>query len=234
MTGRGQNDFVRLPGFAARLYGSLTRTSAIQQQHREIASDLASRLDRGRVLDVGTGPGYLLLGLHRLNPAFELFGLDISPAMVDLAQRNLSGLAPEIRVGAIQQTDFADDFFDLITCTGSFYLWDQPQDCLNEVYRILRPGRQAVLFETYRDCDRKSVASAIAANLRHENPLRRAVARRLFTKQLEITYRTSEIAAIISETRFAFSHTIERISLARVPAWLRITLTKSAQPTSAD
>jgi hypothetical protein len=79
MTGRGQDDFVRFPGFAARLYGNLTRGRAVQQQHREIASDLALRIRRGRVLDVGTGPGYLLIELYHLNPLSNCSG-STSPA----------------------------------------------------------------------------------------------------------------------------------------------------------
>jgi ubiquinone/menaquinone biosynthesis C-methylase UbiE len=227
MTGRGQDEFVRFPGFAARLYANLTRGRAIQQQHREIASELASRIERGRVLDVGTGPGYLLIELHRLNPSLELFGLDISRAMVDLARKNLSGLGVDVRLGAIQNAPYDGNFFDLVTCTGSFYLWDEPRAGLNEIFRILKRGRSAFLFETYRDCDRPSVRKAVRNNLRDESLVRRVIAPRLFLKQLLMTYDRSEVAAIVQQTRFTGSHVIERIALAGVPAWLRITLTKA-------
>jgi SAM-dependent methyltransferase len=33
---------------------------------------------RGRVLDIGTGPGWLLREIHTLNYALQLYGLDIS------------------------------------------------------------------------------------------------------------------------------------------------------------
>ena len=42
MTRRGQNSFTRLPGFAARLFESLTHLKAIDQQHRDIARDPAA------------------------------------------------------------------------------------------------------------------------------------------------------------------------------------------------
>jgi ubiquinone/menaquinone biosynthesis C-methylase UbiE len=227
MTGRGQDEFVRFPGIAARLYGSLTRGRAIQQQHGEIAFDLVSRIQRGRLLDVGTGPGYLLIELHRLNPALELFGLDISQSMVDLARVNVAGLGIDIWQGAIQKAPCDDNFFDLVTCTGSLYLWDEPQSGLDEVFRILKPDRSAVLFESYRDCDRASVLKAVDGNLRGEALMRRMIAPRLFLKQLRMTYATSEILAMVQQTRFAGSHAIDRIALAGVPAWLRITLTKA-------
>ena len=199
----------------------------MQTQYAEIASDLAAHVDHGRILDVGTGPGYLLTELHQLNPSLNLFGLDISPAMVDLARRNLPGHDAIIKLGTIQDAPFDDNFFDLITCTGSLYLWDQPVDCLNDVFRILRPGHSAVLFETYRDCDRNAVHRAIASNLRAENFARRLIAPRLFLEQLGMTYDANEMETIIRQTRFARSCAIERISLAGVPAWLRISLCKA-------
>ncbi|MCJ7540201.1 MAG: class I SAM-dependent methyltransferase, partial [Desulfobacterales bacterium] len=135
MKSRGQENFINLPDFAARLYNSLTQTKAIERQQREIAHDLISRIERGRMLDIGTGPGKLLFEVHQLNPGLELFGLDISEAMVQLAKKSLKGIKVNIECGDIRQTNYEDDFFDIITCTGSFYLWDNPEEGLEEIYR---------------------------------------------------------------------------------------------------
>jgi ubiquinone/menaquinone biosynthesis C-methylase UbiE len=121
MKSRGQANFIRLPGFAAGLYNNLMKTRAIERQYREIAQELASRIKNGRVLDIGTGPGKLLIEIYRLKPELELFGLDISEAMVYLARKNLAGIPADIQRGDIRYTRYPDDFFDLITCTGSFY-----------------------------------------------------------------------------------------------------------------
>ena len=228
MNSRGQRSFADLPGFAAKLYDSLTRTRAMQCQYREIAADLASRIDRGRILDVGAGPGHLLAELRHLSPAFELYGLDISASMVELARRQLAGLGIDCRLGTIEHSGYDGNFFNLVTCTGSFYLWDSPRQCLDEVFRILKPGSSAFLFESHRDCDQAHVLNALKTNLKGENLLRRVIAPRLFLKQLGMTYRTDEVAAIILETRFARSYAIDRIRLAQVPAWMRIRLTKQA------
>jgi ubiquinone/menaquinone biosynthesis C-methylase UbiE len=228
MSDRGQQSFLRLPGFAARLYDSLTHIGAVQLQHREIACDLASRIVRGRILDVGTGSGRLLFELRQLSPAFELYGLDISASMVKLARTQLSGHGIEIRQGGIQNSGYDNNFFDIVTCTGSFYLWDSPQECLEEVFRILKPQQSAYLFETYRDCDKGEVRKAMKTNLAGENLVRRALAPRFFMKQLGMTYQTAEVAAIIRQTRFAPSYAIDPIRLGGLPAWLRIRLTKEA------
>jgi ubiquinone/menaquinone biosynthesis C-methylase UbiE len=149
MKSRGQQSFVTLPSFAARLYNSLTQTRAIERQHREIAADLVSRIEHGRMLDIGTGPGQLLFEVHQLNPDVELFGIDISEAMVQFAREKLTGITVNIQCGDIRHTNYVNDFFDLVTCTGSFYLWDNPEECLEEIFRIMKKDRSAYLYETY-------------------------------------------------------------------------------------
>lgn len=175
---------------------------------------------------MGAGPGRLLFELHKLNPAFELFGLDISQSMVEVARKKLSGLGIDIRLGDIQHTEYEDNAFDVVTCTGSFYLWDFPRECLEEVFRILKPHHSAFLFETYRDCDMREVRNALRINLRGENVIRRVLAPHLFMQQLRMTYFTDEVALIIQQTSFAHSYAIDPVRLGGLPAWLRIRLTK--------
>jgi ubiquinone/menaquinone biosynthesis C-methylase UbiE len=226
MRSRGQRSFVGLPSFAARLYGRLTQTRAIERQHQEIARDLVSRIECGRMLDIGTGPGKLLFEVHQLNPRIELFGLDISEAMVQLAKKNLTGINVNIQCGDIRHTDYTDDFFDVVTCTGSFYLWDNPEECLEEILRILKKDQSAYLYETYRDFNKEEVQEALRANLRGESMIRRLIAPVLLMRQLRMTYRTDEMAEIIQRTSFAQSHSLEKITLGGLPAFLRISLTK--------
>ncbi len=70
MRGRGEKMFLNFPPFAARMYDRFLSIRPIEIQHKQIAEDLASRIHRGRLLDIGTGPRRLLLDLHKLNPDF--------------------------------------------------------------------------------------------------------------------------------------------------------------------
>jgi ubiquinone/menaquinone biosynthesis C-methylase UbiE len=99
--GLGGEYFSNLPGFAASLYDSMMRIKAIRLQYQEMAQDLVSRIDRGALLDIGTGPGFLLLEIHKLNPRIELNRLDLSKAMVNLARNNLAILKIDLRMGTI-------------------------------------------------------------------------------------------------------------------------------------
>jgi tRNA1(Val) A37 N6-methylase TrmN6 len=54
-----------------------------------VAQDVTQRGISERILDIGTGPGHLLLALRRIFPNTALIKVDISPAMVAQAQRNM-------------------------------------------------------------------------------------------------------------------------------------------------
>lgn len=227
---RGEEDFAHFPGIAARLYDSLARTKPLQTQYEEIAQDLVSRVTHGRLLDIGTGTGRLLMEIHALNPDIELFGLDISHFMIQQARKNVTGIKASLCQGTIQHTPYKDDFFDIVTCSGSFYLWDHPEECLEEIYRILKEGESAYLFETHKNFDANEFRKALETNLEKENIFFRLLSPIFLKKQVKMTYRIREFEEIITRTRFVESYTIEKIRLGGLPIWLRITLTKTLNP----
>ncbi|RLC97188.1 MAG: hypothetical protein DRI46_13220 [Chloroflexi bacterium] len=226
MSDRGENSFAHLPGFGAKLYDDFMKTKIIELHTKEIAEDLVSRITSGRMLVVGTGPGRLVQEIHKLSPNLELFGLDISAAMIMQAKRNLMGTGINLLQGNIQTTDYKDDFFDLIACSGNFYLWDMPEVGLEEIYRILKKGQSAYLYEINKDIDRDEVGYWMRSNFRGENLLIRIVAPLFIMKQLRITYRLEEVEEIVESTSFRESYETEKLTLGGLPAWTRIKLTK--------
>ena len=65
------------------LYAWMARGSLFRMIYRRFSADLAALLPTGaRVLDVGTGPGYLLAELVKARPDLDLWGLDLAHAMV--------------------------------------------------------------------------------------------------------------------------------------------------------
>ena len=226
MAGRGEAQFTRLPRFGASLYDWFLGAEPIHARVAEVARFLVSRMDQGRLLDIGMGPGRLLAEIHRLRPGLELFGLDISSAMVQRATENLKGVPADLRAGTIRHTDYESDFFDAATCIGSFYLWDHPEDSLQEIFRILKPGRSAFLFETRRDYDETAYRNALRNNLRKLDLIRRMLGPAALGKALRMSYHTGELAGILARTSFSKSYQIENVILSGLPVWVRITATK--------
>jgi len=226
MSSRGEEQFIKFPWFAAKLYGYMLFGQSTKTQINEIAQYLSSKIDEGKLLDVGTGPGRLLADLHNLNPHIELYGLDISESMLKLAEKNLRGIPVDLRLGNIQKTEYEKNFFDIITCTGSFYLWDHPVESVNEIHRLLKVDGSAYLFETYKEYDEQEFERGLKSNLKNENLLRRFFSPFFLKKQLDMTYSIPEIEDILSQTSFKDSFMISKITLGGLPIWLRIKLKK--------
>jgi ubiquinone/menaquinone biosynthesis C-methylase UbiE len=108
----------------------------------------------GSILDIGTGPGWLLVALRRSLPELELVGVDISPAMVATAQENIKragyDAAIDLRVAAAEALPFPDESFDAVVSTGSLHHWNHPLAALNEVHRVLKTGGYALVYDLVR------------------------------------------------------------------------------------
>ena len=143
-----------IPWPGSLIYNAISKTEIFQSLYDEVAEDIVSCCPEGSILDIGTGPGFLLLKLRRLNPGLNLTGLDISSAMVSTAQRNVRNAgAPEIEIreGDAGSLPFPDGTFDGVVSTGSFHHWKNPEAGLNEIHRILKTGGQALVYDVVSD-----------------------------------------------------------------------------------
>ncbi|MFX1592688.1 MAG: class I SAM-dependent methyltransferase, partial [Promethearchaeota archaeon] len=184
MKDRGENSFIKLPRFAARVYDKMMQLEPMKVQRIQIAEELLTYITKGRLLDVGTGHGRLLVEVNNRNPNIELYGIDISEKMIALAKSNLKEIPITLQQGNIISTQFKNNFFDLITCTGSFYLWNSPVEALNEIHRILKPEKYAVLFESHKEYNDKELKEGIKSNLQNESFFNRKMVPSFLKKQL--------------------------------------------------
>jgi ubiquinone/menaquinone biosynthesis C-methylase UbiE len=111
----------------------------------------------GRAVDLGCGPGYLVVDLAAQAPALRVTGIDLSPAMLHLAQAHTRSAGMDSRVG-FKQADahripVPDRSFDLVVSSFSLHHWDDPVAVFDEVARILRPGGSFLIRDLRRDLD---------------------------------------------------------------------------------
>jgi ubiquinone/menaquinone biosynthesis C-methylase UbiE len=136
-------------GRASRIYDFAARR-LLRRTYRRLAEDLSEAVpDSGTVLDVGTGPGVLLVEIARRRPDVRLTGVDLSPDMVAAAQRNLSqfGDRATVRVGSVSDLPFPDRSFDLVVSSFSLHHWDDPAAAAPELARVLRPGGRLYIYD---------------------------------------------------------------------------------------
>ncbi|MFX1554931.1 MAG: class I SAM-dependent methyltransferase [Promethearchaeota archaeon] len=226
MKDRGENSFIKLSRCAARLYDKMMQLEPMKVQRVQIAQELLNIINKGRLLDIGTGHGRLLVEINNINPNIELYGIDISEKMIELAKNNLNNIHANLQQGNICSTNFQEDFFDLITCTGSLYLWNSPIEALNEINRILKPGKVAILFESHKEYNKHELKEGMKSNLQNESFLNRKIVPFFLKKQLKMTYQLDELNEIINKSLFSANFTINKIILANLPIWLKIELKK--------
>ena len=123
--------------------------------HAEISdrvADLALRQEPAprRVLDVGSGTGYLLnLLASRLPDAGEFTGVDAAPAMVTAARARTTDQRARFVQGAAEQLPIDDGGYDLVVSATSFDHWEDQGAGLAECRRALAPGGHLVLADLF-------------------------------------------------------------------------------------
>jgi ubiquinone/menaquinone biosynthesis C-methylase UbiE len=142
-----------IPWPMSLLYNHLSGSSIFLGHYEMVAEDVKYFCRDGKILDIGTGPGRLLLALYRLDPGLELYGADISEAMINKARENCiaAGAAKiDLRVASALSLPYPDNYFDTVISTGSLHHWKDPAAGLNETCRVLRPGGHALIYDLVR------------------------------------------------------------------------------------
>lgn len=92
-----------------------------------------------KALDLGCGTGELIKLVLQADRNKEIYGLDLSENMLEVARKKL-GTSVSLILGDAEHLPFDDEFFDLVYCNDSFHHYPKPEKVLDEVSRVLKPG----------------------------------------------------------------------------------------------
>jgi ubiquinone/menaquinone biosynthesis C-methylase UbiE len=116
---------------------------------------IRSGIHSGLALEVGPGPGYLGLEWLKNTSDTILKGLDISDDMITLAERNAREYdltrRTEYVKGDACKMPFDKEYFDAVFTNGSLHEWEHPEEILNEIARVLKPGGRYCISDLRRD-----------------------------------------------------------------------------------
>ncbi len=122
---------------------------------KQIAADIKDRAISGNILDIGTGPGRLPIEIAKQVDHVQVVGIDISKDMVKIATKNAEkkGLGDRVKfkIGSAYDTGFEDCSIDLVISTGLIHHLKEPFNAFNEIYRILRGGAKAWMYDGPKD-----------------------------------------------------------------------------------
>jgi SAM-dependent methyltransferase len=130
--------------------------------------DFAGQKGR-RVLDVGCGTGVDLVRFARAGAIAT--GVDIAPAAIDLARRNLEiqRLDARLMVADGEALPFPDGQFDLVFAHGVVQYTGNDRALVNECRRVLAPGGTAI-FQVYNRISWLNLLSKVMkVDLEHED-----------------------------------------------------------------
>ena len=103
------------------------------------------------VLDVGCGAGVdTLFSAMMTGPLGKAVGLDLTPAMLERAKKNLSKTDLKMvrfEEGSVENLPFTDEEFDVVTSNGALNLVPDKARAFGEIYRVLKPGGRLMVAD---------------------------------------------------------------------------------------
>lgn len=140
----------------AKVYDLLSEEA--EQPMRQAGLRMLAPQPGETILEVGFGTGHSLAAIAKaVGPAGKALGIDISDAMVQLAQELVvrEGLSAQTHVerGDAERMSFADGSLDGIFFSFTLELFDTPElpRVLAECKRVLRPGGRIVVVAVSRE-----------------------------------------------------------------------------------
>lgn len=140
----------RIPAPFASLYEKAARM-ARETYYVPVAEEAVDFLDGERVLDLGTGPGFLAIEIARRAPGVRVEGIDLSRRLIEAARRNASAAGVTDRVhferGDASRLRWADESFDMVISTGMVHALKKPSQVFEECLRVLKTGGTALVYD---------------------------------------------------------------------------------------
>ena len=114
----------------------------------QIATDFDLEQKEGIGIDLGSGPGTLILGLCE-RTQLHWINADVNPYFFPYffkraAQSGFGGRVSAVFADACQ-LPFRNNYADIIVSRGSFHFWQDLTQAFSEIYRVLKPGGVAYI-----------------------------------------------------------------------------------------
>jgi ubiquinone/menaquinone biosynthesis C-methylase UbiE len=198
----------KIPWPITRFYNSFV-CKYLDNFYNEIAEEVSKNNIGGAIFDAGTGPGWLPIKIAQLMPTATIVGMDVSRDMIRIAQKNAEQASvnrARFVVGSIYRTGFNDSTFDLVVSTGLVHHLEKPAQAFDELYRILKPQREAWMYDGRRDASREEMRITIGDFHGSGLTLPLWIVERVWP-YMHVGYKTEEytrgkVASALEESRF--------------------------------
>ncbi|MFT5215884.1 MAG: demethylmenaquinone methyltransferase/2-methoxy-6-polyprenyl-1,4-benzoquinol methylase [Glaciecola sp.] len=134
-------------------YDSLNRVISfgIDIKWRKKVVSIVGKQNPDTILDIATGTGDLAINLAKTN-ASKIVGFDISPGMLEIGKQKIGqnklNNKIEMVLGDSEKMPFTDNSFDAITVAFGVRNFENLEQGLTEILRVLKPNGTFVILET--------------------------------------------------------------------------------------
>ena len=154
---------------------------------------------RGRMLDIGTGPGHIpLLVCERIAEA-TVVGVDLSQNMLRHAERHRAASPHADRVSFAladaKGLDYPDKAFDVVFSNTILHHIPDPRPFLAEAYRVLRPGGAFLIRDLFRPPTPERALELVRLHAADANPYQQE----LFRASLHAALTPDELNGMATE-----------------------------------
>ena len=163
-------------------------------------------LEQARVLDVGCGPGQILVMMKQRWPGMQITGIDGGPEMIEKARKDAAAAGLDIayevlRMGPMgdARLPYGDGEFDLVTCNSVIHHLADPVGALDEIARVAKPDG-AVLV---RDLQRPKLMLPYALHVRVFGRHYAGEMRRLYEASVAAAYTPKEFGDLLGRSKLA-------------------------------
>lgn len=130
--------------------------SAVHAQGEEFAKmrEVVLNYPQAHVLDLGCGGGHVSYQMATV--AEHVTAYDLCAEMVELVlqQAQQKGLQHvQGKVGAAEQLDFLDQYFDVVISRYSAHHWHHLGQAMQEIHRVLKPHGRVIFFDVIGSAD---------------------------------------------------------------------------------
>jgi len=128
-------------------------SSVLKPVYKPLAAEIAKKFDlaekKGLAIDLGSGPGDLIIELCRITKYLHWVNADINPDYFPGFFKRADEAGFGNRVSAMYadavNLPFRDNYAEIVVSRGSFQMWNDLKAGLSEVYRVLKPGGAAFI-----------------------------------------------------------------------------------------
>lgn len=104
-----------------------------------------------RILDIGCGPGNLIVEIKKRAPKSHVTGLDVDPEILGIAKGKFQiyNIDADIVEESASEMPFVNNRFDVVTSTLMIHHLDHKErkQMMQEVYRVLKPRGKFFLYD---------------------------------------------------------------------------------------